>query len=113
MRLVFGGIVLVFSVVLFTSLLLIVRLTGLRPRTGARLTRMWAATMLWGYGVRTVVHKPEGLDDGPGSLQLGNELLALLLVVPEVRRVLRLLDLAHPRGVGTKVKDSPSADPAG
>ena len=62
---VFGGIVLVISVLLATSLLLVVRLTGLHPRFGARVTRKWAATMLWGYGGRRVMHVPEGLDGGP------------------------------------------------
>jgi len=65
MRLIFGGIVLVISVLAFTSVLLIVRLTGLHPRFGARVTRRWARVMLWGYGVRRVMHTPEGLDDGP------------------------------------------------
>ncbi|MHC4952908.1 MAG: lysophospholipid acyltransferase family protein [Planctomycetota bacterium] len=65
MRRVFGLIVMLATTTVVTSFLLVTRIFGRHPRLGARMTRIWARPMLWGYGVRTVVHVPDSLGSGP------------------------------------------------
>jgi len=65
MRHVLGLIVMAVSTIIATSLLLVLRLFGRHPRLGAKMTRVWACPMLWGFGLRIVVDKPDDLGDGP------------------------------------------------
>ena len=54
-------------------------------------------------------HAIHGVDHRLGDLHLADDRLALLLVVPEVGRVLQLLDLAEADFQLSVVKDSPTA----
>jgi 1-acyl-sn-glycerol-3-phosphate acyltransferase len=65
MRLVLGLIVMALSTTVATLFLFLIRIFGRHPRIGAKMTRWWARAMLWGFGIRIVVHKPDGLGDGP------------------------------------------------
>jgi len=65
MRLVLGLIMMAVSTLIATVFLILLRIFGRHPRVGAKATHRWAHAMLWGFGIRIVVHKPEGLGDGP------------------------------------------------
>jgi hypothetical protein len=54
-----------------------------------------------------LLDRANGIDDGLRGLQLLDEPLALLRLVPEVRRVLELLDLRETARLRGEVKDSP------